>query len=320
MSPIEAAGVLGVSPSATRDEVLQAYAARLSEAGADDTRRDALTAARDALLTATSWQLPVPPTSVEPQQRPSEQRQAPTAPQLPQQPPTTPPSQPAQPSPSQQPIFPQPTFAPPAPRHSASPSGPHPGGPYPGGPYPGYPQAVPPQPGPPYAGPAAPGPWYPGPPARRRLSTGAIVGITVGGIAAGLVILLVMVFAITSIGDSTRRLAESGSSSSAPYAPPSDTPSSGPSDGSTDPATEDYDVDGVHVHYVDGWTFELTPTQSCVGATITAGFADSVDGDTLDEWTVTADLKAGVPYELTIPDSASTHQYVGIDSIDCTQT
>jgi hypothetical protein len=142
----------------------------------------------------------------------------------------------------------------------------------------------------------------------------------VGGIAAGLVILLVAVFAIASIGDSSRRLAESGSSSSAPFAPPSDAPSPGPSDGSTDPATEDYDVDGVHVHYVDGWTFELTPTQSCVGATITAGFADSVDGDTLDEWTVTADLKAGVPYELTIPDSASTHQYVGIDAVDCTQT
>jgi hypothetical protein len=146
------------------------------------------------------------------------------------------------------------------------------------------------------------------------------VGITVGGIAGGLVILLVAVFAIASIGDSSRRLAESGSSSSAPYAPPSDTPSPSPSDGSAGPATDDYDVDGVHVHYVDGWTFELTPTQSCVGATITAGFADSVDGDTLDEWTVTADLKAGVPYELTIPDSASTHQYVGIDSVDCTQT
>ena len=306
MSPIEAAGVLGVSPSATRDEVLQAYAVRVSEAGADETRRDAVTAARDALLAATSWQLPGPPAPVVPQRAPSEQHQVPIAPQLPQQPPTT-----AQITPS---------FAPPAPRHSASPGGPYASGPYPGGPYPGYPQAAPSQPGPPYAGPGAPGPWYPGPPPRRRLSTGAIVGITVGGIAGGLVILLVAVFAIAVIGDSSRRLAESGSSSSAPYAPPSDTPSSSPSDGSTDPATEDYDVDGVHVHYVDGWTFELTPTQSCVGATITAGFADSVDGDTLDEWTVTADLKAGVPYELTIPDSASTHQYVGIDSIDCTQT
>ena len=290
--------MLGVSPSATRDEVLQAYAVRLSEAGADQTRRDAVTAARDALLTATSWHLPGPPASVVPQQQPPSQ----------------------QPPSAQQPVFAQPTFAPPAPRHSASPGGPYPGGPYPGRPYPGHPQAAPPQPGPPFAGPGAPGPWYPGPPPRRRLSTGAIVGITVGGIAGGLVILLVAVFAIASIGDSSRRLAESGSSSSAPYAPPSDTPSSSPSDGSADPATEDYDVDGVHVHYVDGWTFELTPTQSCVGATITAGFADSVDGDTLDEWTVTADLKAGVPYELTIPDSASTHQYVGIDSIDCTQT
>lgn len=292
--------MLGVSPSATRDEVLQAYAVRLSEAGADQTRRDAVTAARDALLTATSWQLPAPPASVVPQQQPQSQ----------------------QPPSAQQPVFAQPTFAPPAPRHSASPSGPYPypGGPYPGAPYPGHPQAAPPPPGPPYAGPGAPGPWYPGPPPRRRLSTGAIVGITVGGIAGGLVILLVAVFAIASIGDSTRRLAESGSSSSAPYSPPSDTPSPSPSDGSTDPATEDYDVDGVHVHYVDGWTFELTPTRSCEGATITAGFADSVDGDTLDEWTVTADLKAAVPYELTIPDSASTHQYVGIDSIDCTQT
>lgn len=265
-----------MSPAATRDEVLQAYAARLSEAGADETRRDAVTEARDALLAATAW---LPPGSPAPSMS---------------QPPTTAPQQP-------------PTSAMPGAQYTAPSGGPYPGYPQPGYPQPGQPQGV-------------PGPWYPGPPPRRRLSTGAIVGITVGGIAAGLVILLVAVFAIASISDSGRRLAEAGSRSSAPFAPPSDTPSATPSDGSTDPATDDYDVDGVHVHYVDGWTFELTPSRSCVGATITAGFADSVDGDTVDEWTVTADLQAGVPYELTIPDSASTHQYVGIDSVDCTQT
>jgi hypothetical protein len=162
------------------------------------------------------------------------------------------------------------------------------------------------------------------------MSTGAIVGITVGGIVGGLAILLVAVLVIASIGASTSRIAQAESSSSAsPYESdpgdgssddPSDDPSEEPSDpGSGDSEVEDYDVDGVHVHYVDGWTFELTPGQTCAGATVTATFADTPDGETLDSWSTTVDLEAGVPYDLTIPDSASEYGYAGIEAVECGQ-
>ncbi|WP_285114672.1 hypothetical protein [Leifsonia sp. fls2-241-R2A-40a] len=255
MSPNEAAELLGVSPSATRDEVQRAYDARLAEAGADEERRDAVTAARDALLAASAWQ---PPGSQ-----------------------AYPPSEPAATTP-----------------------------------YPGYPQAA-------YPGaPTAPGLWNPPARPRRRLSTGAIIGITLGSVAAGLVVLLIAVTAILSIAHSASRLAESqAGSSAAPFDDPSGIPSAAPGDGAgSDGSTaDDYDIDGARVHYVDGWTFELTPTLSCAGATITASFSDSPDGETMDVWSTTADLQAGVPYELTIPDDASEFDYVGIDSIDCSQ-
>jgi hypothetical protein len=157
------------------------------------------------------------------------------------------------------------------------------------------------------------------------MSTGAIVGITLGAIAAGLVVFLVAVFAIAAVGASAGRLAEAGSSSRAtpfevppdePSDEPSDSPSGGPSDGA---GVEDYDIDGVHVHYVDGWTFELTPAQSCAGATVTAGFAETPDGDTMDEWSTTVDLEAGVALTFTIPDDASVYDYAGIDSVQCGQ-
>lgn len=268
MSPNEAAELLGVTPSATHDEVQSAYDARLAEAGADEERRDAVTAARDALLAASAWQAP-PVAAPGPQTYP--------------------------------------------------PSGPAATVPYPGYPHAGYPGT-----------PMAQGQWNAPAPSRRRLSTGAIIGITLGSMAAGLVVLLIAVTAILSIAHSTSRLAESQAGSSAA---PFDDPSSGPSDdpsgipsaeptegaGSDGSAADDYDIDGARVHYVDGWTFELTPTLSCAGATITASFSDSPDGETMDVWSTTADLQAGVPYELTIPDDASEFDYVGIDSIDCSQ-
>jgi hypothetical protein len=160
--------------------------------------------------------------------------------------------------------------------------------------------------------------WYaPPPPPRRTLSTGAIVGIVLGGVAALVVVLLVVVLAAVSIAHSTSRLAASQSGSSViPFDPPTDPPSA---DASGAPEIEDYDVDGVHIHYVDGWTFELTSGETCAGATVTAGFAETPDGDTLDEWTGTVDLEAGVPYTLTIPDEASVYDFAGIDAVDCTQ-
>ncbi|MGO4537048.1 hypothetical protein [Leifsonia sp. 2MCAF36] len=180
---------------------------------------------------------------------------------------------------------------------------------------PPYSAARPQQPPYPVAGP--PAPWYPPAPGRRPMSTGAIVGITVGSVAPGLVVLLVALFAIGSIVHSSSRLAQAESTSSAA---PSGIPSAEPSPGATDSAdVADYDVDGVKVHYVDGWTFELTAGQTCAGATLTAGFSDTPDGDVVDEWSTTIDLQASVPYTLTIPDSASDHEYAGIDTIQCGQ-
>lgn len=171
-----------------------------------------------------------------------------------------------------------------------------------------------------------PGGWYAPPPpptpnGRRPMSTGAIVGIALGGTAALLVVLLVAVFAVASVGASSRRIAEAARSADpAPHASPYDPPSGPSSEPPTDSSpTEDYDVDGVHVHYVDGWTFELTSAQSCSGATVTAGFADTPEGDTLGEWSTDVDLEAGVAVTLTIPDSASSYRYVGIDSVQCGQ-
>ncbi|MDN4598129.1 hypothetical protein [Leifsonia virtsii] len=295
MSPNEAAELLGVSPTASADEVQRAYASRLGETGGEQQRIDALTAARDALLAASPWRPPAGPQPYPPQ------HPAAAAAYPPQQPAAAaayPPQQPAAAAayPPQQPYPPmqQPTAYAPG--------------------YPAYqPTAPQPQPG--------PGGWYapPPPPNRRKpMSTGAVVGITLGSIAAGLVVLLVAVFAIASIGASAARVAEAGSSARpTPYQSPDDNPSDGPSD--QPPAVEDYDVDGVHVHYVDGWTFELTAAQTCDAATVTAGFADTPDGDTLDEWSTTVDLTAGVPVTFTIPDSASTYGYAGIDSVQCGQ-
>ncbi|MEN0085958.1 MAG: hypothetical protein AAGC66_14435 [Leifsonia sp.] len=273
MSPNEAAELLGVSPTASADEVQRAYASRLGETGGDQQRIDALAAARDALLAASPWRPPAGPQPYPPQQPAAAAAYPPQQPYPPMQQPTA--------------------YAPG---------------------YPAYqPTAPQPQPG--------PGGWYapPPPPNRRKpMSTGAVVGITLGSIAAGLVVLLVAVFAIASIGASAARVAEAGSSARpTPYRSPDDVPSDGPSDQPS--AVEDYDVDGVHVHYVDGWTFELTAAQTCDAATVTAGFADTPDGDTLDEWSTTVDLTAGVPVTFTIPDSASTYGYAGIDSVQCGQ-
>ena len=321
MSPNEAAELLGVSPGATRDEVERTYQTQIAEAGADAPRRDALTAARDALVAASAWQPPSP-------------QNAPTQPY----PPLNTPAQPTQPYPPQPyppqngPTQPQPPFAPQGP-YGAPTQAPN-GGSYPGAgqggyPPPGYTQHGFAQPGPTQPQPGQPAPGYgagafgayqgyPPPPPRNRMSTGAIVGITVGGIIGGLAILLVAVLVIVSIGASTSRIAQAETNSSAsPSEEPSDPGSSDP--GSGDSEVDDYDVDGVHVHYVDGWTFELTPGQTCAGATVTATFADTPEGETLDSWTTTVDLEAGVPYDLTIPDSASEYGYAAIESVQCGQ-
>lgn len=281
MSPNEAADVLGVAPTAPVDEVQRAYAAKLAEAGDDEQRRDAVTAARDALLAASAWQAPSTPIA-------PPAAQAPTAPvdAYPQHPGYAPPPNGAVPQPPYAPVPPQPGYGP-------------------GGP------AVPPQP--PYPA----GSWYAAPPpARRGLSTGAIVGITLGSIAVALVILIVVFVGIFAVAHESSRLAGSDiGSSAAPY----DDSSDDPSQGGDSASGQDYDVDGVHVHNVDGWTFELTADQACSGAQITAGFSDSPDGDDLDQWTTIVDLEAGVPFTLTIPDSASDYDYVGIETVDCTQ-
>lgn len=173
-------------------------------------------------------------------------------------------------------------------------------------PQPGYP----PQPQyPAYAGyPHA----YPAPP-RRRLSDGAIIGMALGGTAVLLVILLVAVFAL--VGSS-----HPGSVTAAPQhdsaAAPPGSPS--PSDPSAD--GQSYVIDGVTIQPEDGWTFVLTSGRDCPGAEVIVGFADTIDGDTIDQLTETVTLQAGVPYTYTVPDTASTHEYAGIDDLQCIPT
>ncbi|ERK69227.1 hypothetical protein N136_04454, partial [Leifsonia aquatica ATCC 14665] len=59
LSPVEAAALLGVSPSAASHDVESAYLARLNVVPASDVEtRDRLTAARDALVAAARWQAP----------------------------------------------------------------------------------------------------------------------------------------------------------------------------------------------------------------------------------------------------------------------
>lgn len=176
--------------------------------------------------------------------------------------------------------------------------------PYPQPPYPqqSYPQRPYPQqryPQPPYA---APYPQY-GPAPRRTASTGAILGWTIGGLAALLVVAVVaVVLVFTGVRAAQRDLVVG--------------PTAAPTAGATPSDPADYLVNGIHVHSAGGWTFVLTSSDECL-ATITVGFADSESGDALEEHTDSVQLGAGKPYSYTVPDNASTHDYAFIESIVC---
>ncbi|MFJ3394346.1 hypothetical protein [Leifsonia aquatica] len=180
LSPVEAAALLGVSPSAASHDVESAYLARLHVVPASDVEtRDRLTAARDALVAAARWQAP----------------QQVTAPPYPQQP------SPQQPYP-QQPFGAQPY---PQQSYGAEPYGapphPQPGQP----PYAPYPYAQPYQPHQPYPAYAPP---------RRGPSTGAIVGWVLGGFAVLLVIVVVAIVAIVGSARSQVSYTDAGGGSS----------------------------------------------------------------------------------------------------------
>ena len=305
MTPAEAAGLLGLPENATEGQIHEAYAARVATVPPGDvTGVDALARARDALLAGVRWQPP--------------QTAAPHGGGIPQAA-TTPIG-----------LGPQPGAGMPsgAAAQGAAPQGAAPQGAAPHGgfvpPAPGaqqpYPQPYAPQtpylqqpsypPQPPYPGYAA----APIPP-RKPLSNGAIIGIALGSTALVLVALLVAVIALAG----NTRLGSSGTaaqhgSAAAPTAP-SDPSSSDPS-----AADQSYVIDGVTIQPEQGWTFVLTSQRDCPGAEVIVGFADTVDGDSIDEHTDTVSLQAGVPYTYTVPDTASTHQYAGIDDLQCVPT
>lgn len=166
----------------------------------------------------------------------------------------------------------------------------------------------------------------PPPPPRRHLSTGAIVGIAVGGTALFLVIVLVAVVAIVGAARLGAASTASRHSAAAPSAAPSTAPSGAPGAQSSGSPTagdlQSYVIDGVTIQPEtdQGWTFVLTSQRDCPGASIVVGFADTVDGDSVDQRTETVSLQAGVPYTYTVPDTASTHQYAGIDDLQCIPT
>jgi len=315
VTPAEAAALLGLPENATEAQITEAYAAHIATVPESDIAAvDALTRARDALLAGVRW---LPPQSAGAPREWGTARGAATPIGLGQQTqPGYPPLPPAaaQPGPLSQPGSPsQPA---PAPQATTQQS-------------PGYPLQ---QHGYPYApsfaptgGPGLaahpqqpPYPGYPQPPAyptRRRtpLSNGAIIGIALGSTAVLLVVLLVAVIALA--GGTQRGLANAAAQHGSAAAP-----STAPSSSDPSAADQSYVIDGVTIKPEQGWTFLLTSQRDCPAAEVIVGFADTIDGDSMDQHTDTVSLKAGVPYTYTVPDTASTRQYAGIDDLQCVPT
>lgn len=319
MTPAEGAVLLGVAEGATEADIHRAFVQRVATVPESDTAAvDAMTQARDALLAATRWQPPAPTGG-----NPSEAGYAlqpgfGAQPGYPSQPGLG--SSPGSPS---QPGFGAPPGYPPQSGFGSQPgyvgsqpaTAPQPGFPPPPGyaPQSGYPS----QPGfgsqPAFASP----PGYPPPPGyapqagsrppRKPLSSGAIIGIALGSTAVLLVTLLLAVFAVAVGGQRAGMNVE-----------PLHTSVAAPSASPDDPGA--YAIDGVTIQPGEGWTFILTSQRDCPGAEVIVGFADTVDGESVDQLTETVTLQAGVPYAYTVPDTASAHEYAGIDDIECIPT
>ncbi|MFE4949075.1 hypothetical protein ACFQ9V_03120 [Leifsonia sp. NPDC056665] len=301
MTPAEAAALLGLPENATEAQITEAYAAHIATVPESEIAAvDALARARDALHAGVRWQPPQSTGAAQGWGRP----QGGTTPiglgpqpggGVPPAPNTNQPGYPPQPAQVPQGV---------APRHAAYPP-PQPGFPSQPAPAPQYtaPQqsAYPPQP-----------PAYPTRP-RTPLSNGAIIGIALGSTALLLVVLLVAVIALA--GSAQRGLASAASPHGSAAAP-----SAAPSSGDPSAADQSYVIDGVTIQPEQGWTFLLTSQRDCPAAEVIVGFADTVDGDSIDQHTDTVSLKAGVPYTYTVPDTASTHQYAGIDDLQCVPT
>lgn len=299
MTPAEAAGLLGLPENATEAQITEAYAAHVATVPESDvTAVDALARARDALLAGVRWQ---PPQSTAPGW--GMPQGGTTSIGLAPQPGGGVPPQYSTP---QQPGFPPPLAAAPYGATPQQPAYPYPAA-FASAGFPGSGPQQPPHPG--YPHPSA----YPARP-RKPLSNGAIIGIVLGGTAALLVVLLVVVIALA--GNAQRGLASSAAQHGSAAAPSTSAPSSG------DPSASDqsYVIDGVTIQPEQGWTFLLTSSRDCPGAEVIVGFADTVDGDSIDQHTDTVSLKAGVPYTYTVPYTASTHQYAGIDDLQCVPT
>lgn len=356
LSPVEAATVLGVAPSAPIPDVESAYAARLSAVPmTDTTTRDLLTAARDALVAAARWQAPggavaggtavgaggAYPGGAQPQQPqqpgafapPAGYSQQPGAYALGAQP--TQPGQPVPPAahPQQPAAFPAPA---PQPAPAAA--------------YPQHPAAYPPPaPSGPYTAPApftAPGGSYP-PPAPFTAPVGFYPPPAPPGHGTH-------PYAPTPYPPyASTSYPPYASTPYPPYAPPRRGPSTGAilgwvfggfavllvlvvvavvviansvrpilptpnaaSGGSG--GSNEYVVDGVEVQYGDeGWDFTLTSPQDCPAAAVTVGFSSASDGPADEEFTDTVSLEAGVPHIYSVPYEASDLQYASIEAIDC---
>ena len=336
MTPAEAAALLGLPENATEAQITEAYAAHIATVPESDIATvDALTRARDALYAGVRWQPPqtagapqgggIPqggttPIGLGPQQGGG----------VPPTPNTNQPGYPPQPTPAPQGVAPRHAAYPPQAAPQQQPAFPAQPMPAPQGSanQPGYPPQQPPYPYQASFTPAAvpgfaahpqqpPYPGYPQPPAyptrpRTPLSNGAIIGIALGSTALLLVVLLIAVIALA--GNAQRGLSTASQHGSAAA------PSSAPSSGDPSAADQSYVIDGVTIQPEQGWTFLLTSQRDCPAAEVIVGFADTVDGDSIDQHTDTVSLKAGVPYTYTVPDTASTHQYAGIDDLQCVPT
>ena len=137
----------------------------------------------------------------------------------------------------------------------------------------------------------------PSPPA-RRVSTGAIVGWSVGLIAFVTAGFLIVVLGIVFSPASATSWSDHAASASA--------------------ASHSHVLDGVTVKYSgSGWTFILTSKQDCPAAKVVVGFGDTANGDSIDEFTDSVPLQAGVAYTYRIPDSTSRHPFAKVDEIVC---
>lgn len=66
-----------------------------------------------------------------------------------------------------------------------------------------------------------------------------------------------------------------------------------------------------------GWSWGLTPTSECPAARVTVSFTDTEDGDPLETYTDTVELRANNRTEYSVPVGTSDRQYASLDGVTC---